>query len=303
MAYWRGRLAGVPDTAPAAAGHAPADPPVQRWTLRSAALAAASVEVGARTRTSSSTVLLTLAATALAAVRGEDTVAVQLIAGNRYTDRQQQLVAAAAQDALLVFRRSDTSLDEAVRGVYREATEAYFHGQYDPRSLEATLAGVARARSHPVDLSGYFNDARGGRDWDLPGSPGAADEAEPVLTQGFARHDMTFCLSLVQRGAACEISLLADTARIPEQRIPLFLTGLGALLREAAVRDVGLAEVPAALGITAGIRTDPAPVAKTGRGPDPAPVPETAHAAETAPAAAPAPDGPGHSPSDDRSTR
>lgn len=255
MEFWRERLAEVPDTAPARAAGAPADPPVQRWVMRSTALAAASAELGRRTRTSSSTVLLALSAVALSALRAEPVVALQLIAGNRYTPRQQQLVSAAAQDALLVFRQEDASLDDTVRTVYRQATEGYFHGQYDPLSLAALLDEVRRSRRHPLDLSGYFNDARLGREWYLPSGPDDPDPLTPrsargpVLAQGFQRHDMTFCLSLAQRGAECEVSLLADTAHLPQERVPAVLTGLESLLCDAVDREVPLSEIPAALGL------------------------------------------------------
>lgn len=251
MEYWRARLAELPDVPSGPRADATAGPPVQTWSLDSAALAAASVELARRTRTSSSVVLLTLAATALSAIRAQHTVALQLIAANRYTGQQQRLLASSAQDGLLVFHRADVPLDEAVRTVYRQATEGYFHAQYDPDSRASLLDEVARNRRHPVDLSGYFNDARLGRDWEVSGGLGTGAGQRPVFVRGFERHDMTFCLALAQHAHACRVSLLADTAYLPEDRIPALLSGLESLLLTALEREVRLDEVPEALGLPA----------------------------------------------------
>jgi len=256
MAYWRARLTELPDVPPSRPRLAPSDPAVQSWSYRSNELARASMLIAARSHTSSSAVLLTLAAAVLRAIRGESTTAVQLISANRYTSRQQRLLSAAAQDGLLIFHDEDVTLDTAVQAVYRRATEGYFHAQYHPDSLAALKADAAHGRGHPVDLSGYFNDARMGRDWQVPDPWRAGLDEEPPepaapprLVRGFERHDMTFCLSLAQRGASCEVSLLADTARLPQPHIPRVLLGLEAVLRAAAQREVAMREVPALTGL------------------------------------------------------
>jgi hypothetical protein len=249
MRHWRARLAEVPDAAPLPACDPPAAPPIQQWWLTSNALAAASVTLAERTRTSTSAVLLTLAATALSAIRGQRTVPLKLIAGNRLTDRQQRLAASAAQDGLLVFERTDVSLDEAIREVYRRSTSGYMRAQYDPDSLAALTGELNGARRHPLDLTGYFNDARLTHEWAIPAGPVTRSERGPTFVRGYDRNDMSFCLVLAQQGADCQVSLLADTTRLPADRIPAVLSGLEALLCQAEADDVPLRDVPEALGL------------------------------------------------------
>jgi hypothetical protein len=263
MRHWRARLAEVPDTAPAPAAGTPAVPPVQQWWLTSTALAAATVVLAERTRTSSSAVLLTLAATALSAIRDQHTVPLLLISGNRFTERQKGLMAATVQDGLMVFERADVSFEDAVRDVYRRSTSGYMRAQYDPDALAALTAELDGTRRHPLDLTGYFNDARLSHDWRIAGPADAAARAAhlrsqrgPAFVRGYETNDMTFCLVLAQQGPDCQVSLLADTRHLAQERIPAILTGLEALLITALDQDLGLPEVPAALGL-------PAPTAQT----------------------------------------
>ncbi len=256
LAFWRARLATVPDAPSPPPRRTLGEPRVQRWAYCSDEIALASMAVAKRTGTSSSTVLLTLAAATLGILRGHATVAMQLIAANRSTQRQRRLLAAAAQDGLLVLPVPATDLDSAVREVYREATTAYFHAQYDPQALAAVRDEARPDRRHPVDLSGYFNDGRLGRDWEVPARPRPG--TPPALTRGFDRHDMTFCLGLAQRGGRCEVSLLADTALIAPDDIPRVLTGLRTVLTEARERRVDMAELPALLGLASGAEDVPA---------------------------------------------
>ncbi|CAG6395524.1 hypothetical protein SCOCK_330035 [Actinacidiphila cocklensis] len=249
MRHWRSRLAEVPDTAPRPAYDPPAAPPIQQWWVTSNALAAASVTLAERTRTSTSAVLLTLAATALSAIRGQRTVPLKLIAGNRFTDRQQRLACSAAQDGLMVFERADVSLDDAVREVYRRSTGGYMRGQYNPDSLTALTAELNGSRRHPLDLTGYFNDARLSHDWALPPGPARRSERGPAFVRGYDRNDMSFCVVLAQQGPDCQVSLLADTRRLPADRIPGVLSGLESLLCDAACRELALHDVPEALGL------------------------------------------------------
>ncbi|MFI0898932.1 condensation domain-containing protein [Streptomyces sp. NPDC020983] len=251
MRHFRARLAEVPDTAPRPP-HAPASPRFQQWWLTSAALAAASVAVAERTRTSSSAVMLTLAATALAALRGQSTVPMLLITGNRVTERQQRYMAATAQDGLYVHDgTAAATLDDAVRAVYRRSAATYLRAAFHPASLEALTAEIDAARTHPLDLTGYFNDARLSRDWQLPPAPGPYPRSArgPAFVRGYDSNDMAFCLALAQQGPDCQVSLLADTRLLPAPAIPAVLSGLEAVLCEAAASDVPLSAVPPALGL------------------------------------------------------
>lgn len=252
LAHWQARLDELSpaDTGPAdtdlSDGRADrradgrADPPWQRWALWSPGVATAATDLAARTRTSTSTVMLALAGITAAALQRRRTVGLLLIAGNRITRHERQIAGSTVQDALIVHTDRGRSLAEVIQETYRDATEAYANAQCDPVALDALRAESA-ARHGAPDLSWYFNDARSGREWepaadtggDHPGEPAGA---EPFLVRGFKQQDMTFCLGLAQRGPHCEVFLLADTAVLAPERIRRFLAGLEPLLR-AAVRD------------------------------------------------------------------
>lgn len=251
MRHFRARLAEVPDTAPLPP-HEAASPPIQQWWLTSTALAAASVAVAERTRTSSSAVMLTLAATVLAALRGRPVVPMLLITGNRVTERRQRYMAATAQDGLYVHDGgADGTLDAAVRTVYRRSATSYLRASFHPESLAGLTAELDAARDHPLDLSGYFNDARLSRDWQLPPGPGPYPRSArgPAFVRGYDVNDMAFCLVLAQQGPDCQVSLLADTRLLPAPAIPRVLSGLESVLCEAAAADIPLSAVLPALGI------------------------------------------------------
>ncbi|MGC5052391.1 AMP-binding protein [Micromonospora sp. DT48] len=243
LAYWRERLTELPSV-----GQRPeatrVDPPWQRWALWSAEVPAYAAELAARTRTSTSTVMLTLAAVATAALQQRDTVGLLLISGNRFTPRERRNAGPTVQDALVVHHGGqDRTLAEAIKETYRTATEAYFNARCDPMAL-AALRDEIGATGRP-DLSWYFNDARLGREWQ-PG-PDAEPVGEPFLVRGDPYSDMTFCLGLAQRGPHCEVFLLADTAVLPPERIRHFLRALGPLLSRARHEDLLVGEVATAL--------------------------------------------------------
>jgi condensation domain-containing protein len=253
MRHWRARLAEVPDLPPRPPYGSTATPPVQQWWLTSAALAAASVAVAERTGTSTSAVLLTLGATALASIRGQSTVPLKLIAGNRFTDRQRGYVTATAQDGLMVFARPEdgtATLDDAVREVFRRSASGYMRAQYHPESLTALVAELDAARTHPLDLTGYFNDARLSDEWRLGPGPHPRSDRGPTFVRAYDTSDMSFCLVLAQQGADCQVSLRADTRSLPADGIPRLLSGLESLLCDAACdAALPLSAVPAALGL------------------------------------------------------
>ncbi|WP_410643346.1 AMP-binding protein [Amycolatopsis sp. lyj-346] len=243
LAYWRERLAELPPMT--ATPQVPrADPPWQRWALWSSEVAVHAAELARRTRTSTSTVMLTLAAIGTTALQQQDTVGLLLISGNRFTPRERLNAGSAVQDALVVHHGGDgRPLSELIRATYRNATEAYFNGRCDPVAL-AALRDEATGADRP-DLSWYFNDARLGREWE-PGATGGTT-GEPFLVRGLTYSDMTFCLGLAQRGPHCEVFLLADTAVLPGERVRRFLAALAPLLSRALREDLCAADVAEAL--------------------------------------------------------
>ena len=258
LGRWRTLLSSIPasmfDLPPG-----PGEPaPFQRWELRSAAVAVAAQALGDRTGASASTVLLTTCALVLNVITGHDTATLQLIAANRYTARQQALVAAAAQDGLFVLRDEGGDLASTVRRAYRLATEAYFYAHYDPDALAALKAEMQLERGVHFDLSAYFNDARRGQEWPAPSPDECTRPAlerlragsELIATGAFERHDMRFYALVQHAPHACRLSLLADTRYVPVATIQAALRGIEVVLCEAVVNEVDVGGISELAGLT-----------------------------------------------------
>ncbi|MFJ8686406.1 AMP-binding protein [Micromonospora wenchangensis] len=252
LAYWRERLPLVPQRIFDGPEQDAGPLPVVTWRMESTAVAVAAGALAGRTGASSSTVVLTAALLVQAALTGRDRAVVKLIAGNRNTPRQRQLVTGIAQNALLVFEIGDGDVDDAVRRCYRDSTESYFHATYPPDALDELIA----AEWAQADLSVYFNDARLGRDFDVPAGPPdratlTALAAQTTVRQvtAVARHDMTFFLAMPHLAGGCALHLLADTRRVPGPVCERALRGVETLLCEAALRPVALRDVAALLDL------------------------------------------------------
>jgi hypothetical protein len=242
LEHWRARLAELPPRCPRP-GAAPEDPRWQRWAVHSPVTADRAAELARLTRTSTGAVMLTLAAIAAAQLQGQDIAGLLLISGNRITLRERLIGGAALQDAIMTVRYDPgLPLTDMVRRVYPVAAQAYSHGRVDPAALRALRAEAAGAAA--PDLSWFFNDARLGREWECPAGALAAG---PFFVQGFNSNDMTFCLSLAQRGDNCEVALLADTAVLSAGQVRGFLTAMGPLLHDAAGGKLTAGEAARAL--------------------------------------------------------
>ncbi|MBB5867587.1 amino acid adenylation domain-containing protein [Allocatelliglobosispora scoriae] len=247
LEFWRAQLPAAPQRLFAGPDLDGGDLPIVRWRLESTAIPAAAAALAQRTGTSSSTVLLAATGLVLGAASGRDDVVLKLIAGNRYTPRQKELAAQAAQDGIYVFRPGGGDVLAAISRCYRDSTESYFHAAYPPDDLAALLTAEAADR----DLSAFFNDARMGRDWEptLPAEPTRADldrlRAATTVAQvaALAKHDMTFYLQMPYLADGCALQLLADTRRISPAACLRALRGIETLLCEAVLRDVAVSEV------------------------------------------------------------
>ncbi|MFY1701895.1 AMP-binding protein [Micromonospora sp. WMMA1923] len=252
LTYWRERLPVVPHRIFDGPDHDGGPLPVVTWRMESTAVAAAAAVLAERTETSSSTVVLTAALLVQAALTGRDRAVVKLIAGNRNTPRQRQLVTGIAQNALLVFDVGAGDVDDAVRRCYRDSTESYFHATYPPEALDELIA----AEGAHADLSVYFNDSRMGRDFDpptvIPDRAALTELAARTTVRqiaAVARHDMTFFLAMPHLAGGCALHLLADTRRVPATVCGRALRGVETLLCEAALRPVPVADVAALLDL------------------------------------------------------
>jgi amino acid adenylation domain-containing protein len=247
LAFWRGRLPEAPQRLFAGPDLDGGELPIVRWRMESTAIAAAAAALAQRTGTSSSTVLLAATGLVLGAASGRDDVVLKLIAGNRYTPRQKELAAQAAQDAIYVFRPGGRDVLAAVTRCYRDSTESYFHATYPPDDLAELLRTAGAGR----DLSAFFNDARMGRDWEptLPDAPTRADldrlRSATTVEQdaALAKHDMTFYVHVPYLAEGCAVNFLADTRKLSPAACLRVLRGIETLLCEAVLREVAVSEI------------------------------------------------------------
>ncbi|MFE0457848.1 condensation domain-containing protein [Kitasatospora sp. NPDC058965] len=257
--HWRQALSAVPGPVfadPPRMPRVPADGPrFHRLRIESRAAAVAAGLLARRSRTSTSTVLLTAVALLLAALTERDSVPLQLIVGNRHDERSRGLAAAMAQNGLFVHH-VDPAADftSTLRTTYRRALAAYCHGHYDPVEIDAVVAEVSAARGVPSGIDAYFNDARMEADFtDLPTEVRAEEwdafrsrtTVETVAT--LERHDATFFAHLAHHPEECHLLLLIDTAHVPASAARAGLFGIERLLVEAARRHVPIAEATALL--------------------------------------------------------
>ena len=186
--HWRSRLS----TAPPRTVHAwqPSTPPVRRWAMVSTHLAVAVGAITARTQTSTSSVLLTLAALGHCASTGADVAALRLISSNRFTEQQRNLAATTAQNGLVVTPLGSDGLDTLVRRVHQEARLGYFYAAYDPRTLDDAISEEFADRMPDA----FFNDARRGDERPFTGESVRGDYAKTTMRElaPLQWHDMAY---------------------------------------------------------------------------------------------------------------
>jgi hypothetical protein len=116
--------------------------------------------LAARTRTSTSSVLLAMFAVALARVTGSNPAVMQVVVSNRFRPGLADTVSPVNQSCLCVIDVAGCTFDEVVARAWRSAIGAYKHAYYDPRQLEQLLAAMASERGGLINLSCFINDRR-----------------------------------------------------------------------------------------------------------------------------------------------
>jgi hypothetical protein len=234
------------------------DLPIGRYLLDSTAVTAAATALARRTATSVSTVLLCLTALTLTAYNAHDKCALKLIAGNRFSRGQQDLIALNSLDACLNATIDDTDLLTAIKGVHRLALEAYSRAQCDPLAVNDLIKEVGRRRGVSFDLAAYYNSVQTGSDWQTAvADVSPAQLAELRRGTRFApleplsKSDMKFFLTAADRGGGVSrLHLLVDTAYLPAPLGETILRGIETLLCDAVAGEVGTREVASRIGIT-----------------------------------------------------
>lgn len=258
LRHWARALA----TAPASMFDLPAAQtgghPIERHVLDSTAATAAAALLAARTRTSFSTVLLSLTTLILTAYNGHDTCVLKLITGNRLDQRSRDLIALNTLDSLVTVPVEDGDLLDAIRRTHRPAFDAYRRAQCDPHGVRTVIDDVGRRRGVSFDLSTYFNNGHRGNDW--AANPPEVTPAELAALRRESRYsrlepltksDMKFMVAASNPGdGVCRLGLLVDTAYLPGPLGRTILSGLETLLCDAVTGEVQVGEVADRIGLT-----------------------------------------------------
>jgi hypothetical protein len=252
LRHWQKHLSAVPERVFATQQGDGEQVRFQTWALVSPAVIWAAQILAERTRTSSSTVLLTASALLLRAVSRRDKVVLKLIAGNRYSPQEQALVAPNCGNGIFVCAPEGGDVAAAIVSSHRAAAAAYMNASYDPDALIALVEQMERERGARFDLSAYFNDARICKEWPtVPNGRISRDEMSRLLSQSklelvgsLSQHDMTFYVTVFSSSETVStVTLLADTRWLSADSCRRSLIAYERLLCEAALRSVEIGEV------------------------------------------------------------
>ncbi len=254
--YWRKQLERIPPAMFAAPVAPAAQPRFRRLRLDSRALAVASARLAADCQVSVPSAVLTGAALALAALSGQDTCVLVVVASNRYDEDARGMVGSASQDGLLVVDLPGGTVAAAVRATHKAATTAYFYGYYDPCAVDELVDSLAAQRGVRFDLSALYNDLSAFLDEtdivDVPEADARKLLAESVIVQE-STWDGQHCkmyLAAEPGTGICRLHLVGDTAYLPLDAMETLLRGIEQIVLEAAYRDVAVADIPGLTGLT-----------------------------------------------------
>ncbi|ETK35219.1 condensation domain-containing protein [Microbispora sp. ATCC PTA-5024] len=256
--YWRSVLEEVPLDVFDHAPREPDDPRFIEVGMESVALAAAAERLAERWTVSTTSVMLAACATVLAVVSGRDRAVMQLVHSNRRDPRTRAMVGTVGQDGLFVLDLPRTGFDAACQAAHRAALTAYRNAHYDPFAMQAMREEIGRLRGREPDLDAFFNDRRGTGAW--PSLPRVAREDDPARLTGKTRTYVVDAWPGVRFKAfftlgtapdTAQLSLIVDTAYLPQDTARAMLLGVEALLVRTVAGDVPMAEVPRVCGVTA----------------------------------------------------
>jgi hypothetical protein len=231
MRYWERLLRRLPDA-----------------VYHSRAARRALLAISARTKVSTSPVLLAAFAVALAQVTGENPVLTQVVVSNRFRPGFATTVSPVNQACLCVIDVGGITFDQAVARAWHSAMGAYKHAYYDPRQLDDLVDRVGAERGNGINTACFFNDRRvryreepadqGGQ----AGPParagtGARDGERSRLTWGPAReggyYDRLF-LYVNDAPGTLSYELWADPRYLPPGGVEAVLRGMADVLATAA---------------------------------------------------------------------
>ena len=200
--------------------------------------------LAARTRASTSAVLLAAYAVVLGQLAASHPVVIQVVVDNRFRPGFADVASPLATSVPCVIDVADVPFEEVVAQAVRTTLNAYKLAYYSPVERAELEARIVRERGETVDLSCFFNDRRMSSRTEPPaGQPPSASAArgalpQSVLSWGWQRDlpcDTCF-LSLNNVPGTLVYELYADTRYLTPASMEACLRGLEATVLDAATK-------------------------------------------------------------------
>lgn len=207
-------------------------------SLRSVAMDTAVHSIAGRHGVSASTVYLAATAGLLGALTGARVAGLRTVVSNRFYPDRRDVVAAIAQDGVLVLDLAAPTFGDLVQSARRETMRSHRFARYDPDLLADAVSAAPFA---------CFDDSRLLRR-DVPALP---DQA--ALRASAERSSLTWSRTPDRNAFAVlvdgtGVTVRADTGLMAEADLDRWLRALEGLLISAAYRDVATGELAALLG-------------------------------------------------------
>jgi hypothetical protein len=243
--HWTGAYDRLPRSMFAEAGP-PLTPRYRRALLVSRAIDPAMRLIAARHRVSTSTVLVAATAAVIGGWTGHDTVGLFTMVNNRIPPGYAEAVAKLNQIGLFVLDLADRpDFDALVGRTWQAAMRAYRNAYYDPVVMDRAFTEIGRPPGSALEPHCYVNDLR------LPGNTEAASDvtAEAVIRASMMDSELTwpetldrfawrFRLQILDAPVGVGLSVTADTAYLPPERVERFLYDTERLIVDAAFGEV-----------------------------------------------------------------
>ncbi len=256
LAHWRRNLRTAPDEV---YGRPSLEEPSEgRWAmcrLLSTATSAAAVLTALRLQVSTSAVMLAASALLLDRCSEHDAHLFQLIVGNRFTERSRRVLTTMTQDGVVAIEVGALSFDDLVKQCFLSSLEGYQYGSYDYAGLCGLRQEELVRRGHEPDLEAYFNDVRSDGSWpelEVPASRAElyrlADSTETAVVERWDAHEVKFFASVFRLPAACDLSIIIDTAYITTEAMLSNMLAMEQVLMESAWAPVESSRIDTIFG-------------------------------------------------------
>lgn len=137
--------------------------------------------VAARTRFSTSAVLLAAVAVGMARSTGVNPLVPRIYVSNRFRSGLADSVSPIAQTCPFVVDVAGVDFDEAVRRAHYSALSAYKHAYFEPARIRGLVAAISAERGEDIDVEFVCNDIRRPSVREVPDSPILRQDIEEAL--------------------------------------------------------------------------------------------------------------------------